>query len=73
MKIYPLVGAFTLQKYIQYRCHLKFQDYFEAADPATDLQPATVSSVAVYKDPLDAAGGQRSINKVLYWLYCTVL
>ena len=28
--------------------------------------------MAVYKDPLEAAGGQRSINKVC-WLYCTVM
>ena len=61
----------------QNNCIDIFEDYFEAADPATDLQPASVSSVAVYKDPLEAAGGQRSINKVcrLYCtlLYCTVL
>ena len=56
----------------QNNCIDIFEDYFEAADPATDLQPASVSSVAVYKDPLEAAGGQRSINKVC-WLYCTVM
>ena len=55
----------------QNNCIDIFEDYFEAADPATDLQPATVSSVAVYKDPLETAGGHRSINKVC-WLYCTV-
>ena len=41
-----------------------FEDYFEVADAATEVKPAGLASVAVFKDPFSREGGMRPINRI---------
>ena len=54
------------EKYVQQNNSINiFEDYFNEVDQATEVKPASVGSVAVFKDPLSRGGeGVRPINSV---------
>ena len=55
------------EKYVQQNNSINiFEDYFEEVDHATEVKPASVGSMAVFKDPLsrDSNGWARPINCV---------